>query len=326
MAQKGYQGYLAEGINELWLKGQWGQHELRSRELLQGQSRNVPIFVTGTGTDVGKTYVTAVLCKCLQEKQQLLQGGAVGFYKAAISGAESLAQSDAGYIKRNAGLSQADETLTSYLFQEAVSPHLAAQHLGQKIDLQQVISDLLRVFAAYNQLVIEGSGGIFCPLCWDLQHCPHTARDTVAVLAGEQGAGQAGQARQSKQPAESDSALLERLAAFSQPQAECATILDLIRALHDSVLGVRVVVVADAGLGVINNVATTVQSLQLHRIKPQCMSVILNRYQADDLMHQDNLRMIESITHVPVIATIASDSSTLSFTSEAEARLQCLWS
>ena len=118
-------GYLAEGINELWLKGQWGQHELRSRELLQGQSRNVPIFVTGTGTDVGKTYVTAVLCKYLQEKQQLLQGGAVGFYKAAISGAESLAQSDAGYIKRNAGLSQADETLTSYLFQEAVSPHLA---------------------------------------------------------------------------------------------------------------------------------------------------------------------------------------------------------
>ena len=322
MAQKGYQGYLAEGINELWLKGQWGQHELRSRELLQGQSRNVPIFVTGTGTDVGKTYVTAVLCKYLQEKQQLLQGGAVGFYKAAISGAESLAQSDAGYIKRNAGLSQADETLTSYLFQEAVSPHLAAQHLGQKIDLQQVISDLLRVFAAYNQLVIEGSGGIFCPLCWDLQHCPHTARDTVAELVGKL----AGQDGQSGQPAESDSALLERLAAFSQPQAECATILDLIRALHDSVLGVRVVVVADAGLGVINNVATTVQTLQLHRIKPQCMSVILNRYQEDDLMHQDNLRMIESITHVPVIATIASYSSTLSLTSEAEARLQCLWS
>ena len=66
MTQK---GYLAEGINELWLKGQWGQHELCSRELLQGQSRNVPIFVTGTGTDVGKTYVTAVLCKYLQAKQ-----------------------------------------------------------------------------------------------------------------------------------------------------------------------------------------------------------------------------------------------------------------
>lgn len=312
-------GYLAEGINELWLKGQWGQHELRSRELLQGQSRNVPIFVTGTGTDVGKTYVTAVLCKYLQEKQQLLQGGAVGFYKAAISGAESLAQSDAGYIKRNAGLSQADETLTSYLFQEAVSPHLAAQHLGQKIDLRQVISDLLRVFAAYNQLVIEGSGGIFCPLCWDLEHCPQTSRDVVSepdIKLGQQG----------QQSAESDNALFKRLTGFSQPQAECATILDLIRALHDSVLGVRVVVVADAGLGVINNVATTVQTLQLHRIKPQCMSVILNRYQADDLMHQDNLRMIESITHVPVIATIASDSSTLSFTSEAEARLQCLWS
>lgn len=318
MTQK---GYLAEGINELWLKGQWGQHELCSRELLQGQTRNVPIFVTGTGTDVGKTYVTAVLCEYLQAKQQSLQGGAVGFYKAAISGADSLEQSDAGYIKRQAGLSQSDETLTSYLFQEAVSPHLAAQHLGQKIDLQQVIYDLLRVFAAYNQLVIEGSGGIFCPLCWDLQHCPHTARDTVAELAGELGKqdGLVGQAT------ESDSALLERLATFSQPQSECATILDLISALHDSVLGVRVVVVADAGLGVINNVATTVQTLQLHRIKPQCISVILNRYQEDDLMHQDNLRMIESITHVPVIATIASDGSTLSFTSEAEARLQCLW-
>ena len=171
-----------------------------------------------------------------------------------------------------------------------------------------MISDLLRVFAAYNQLVIEGSGGIFCPLCWDLEHCPQTSRDVVSepdIKLGQQG----------QQSAESDNALFKRLTGFSQPQAECATILDLIRALHDSVLGVRVVVVADAGLGVINNVATTVQTLQLHRIKPQCM-----------LMHQDNLRMIESITHVPVIATIASDSSTLSFTSEAEARLQCLWS
>ena len=48
------------------------------------------LFVTGTGTDVGKTYVTALIIKKLRDA-----GYSAGYYKAALSGAQSIADSDA---------------------------------------------------------------------------------------------------------------------------------------------------------------------------------------------------------------------------------------
>ena len=59
------------------------------------------IFVTGTGTDVGKTYVTALIVKKLADA-----GIHAGYYKAALSGAESIEESDAGYVKKIAGRQQ----------------------------------------------------------------------------------------------------------------------------------------------------------------------------------------------------------------------------
>ena len=57
------------------------------------------LFITGTDTDIGKTYVTALLIKTLR------QGGYdTGYYKAAISGADSVAESDAGFVNRFAKL------------------------------------------------------------------------------------------------------------------------------------------------------------------------------------------------------------------------------
>ena len=49
------------------------------------------LFITGTGTDIGKTYVTALLIKTLRQ-----HGYDIGYYKAAISGAPTVAASDAG--------------------------------------------------------------------------------------------------------------------------------------------------------------------------------------------------------------------------------------
>ena len=48
------------------------------------------IFVTGTGTDIGKTYVTALIVKKLADA-----GIRTGYYKAALSGAKSIGDSDA---------------------------------------------------------------------------------------------------------------------------------------------------------------------------------------------------------------------------------------
>lgn len=117
------------------------------------------LYILGTGTDVGKTYITALWLKRLREA-----GHDVAYYKAAVSGAPSITESDAGYVKQVAGLSQADDTLLSYVFDEAVSPHLAARHEGKFIDRTVVNKNFCHVARAHTYTTVEGSGGIICPL------------------------------------------------------------------------------------------------------------------------------------------------------------------
>ena len=117
------------------------------------------LYILGTGTDVGKTYITALWLKALREA-----GHDVAYYKAAVSGAPSITESDAGYVKQVAGLSQADETLLSYVFDEAVSPHLAARNEGKVIDRTVVNKNFCHVARAHAYTTVEGSGGIICPL------------------------------------------------------------------------------------------------------------------------------------------------------------------
>ena len=117
------------------------------------------LFITGTDTDIGKTYVTALLIKTLR------QGGYdTGYYKAAISGADSVAESDAGFVNRFAQIGEPEDLLLSYLYKTAVSPHLAAQLEGNPVDLAVIHRDFQKAAARYPYLVMEGSGGIACPL------------------------------------------------------------------------------------------------------------------------------------------------------------------
>ena len=117
------------------------------------------LYILGTGTDVGKTYITALWLKKLRES-----GHDVVYYKAAVSGAPSISESDAGYVKQVAGLSQGDDTLVSYIFDEAVSPHLAARHEGRVIDRTVVNRNFCHVAQTHAYTTVEGSGGIICPL------------------------------------------------------------------------------------------------------------------------------------------------------------------
>ena len=117
------------------------------------------LYILGTGTDVGKTYITALWLKKLREA-----GHDVAYYKAAVSGAPSISESDAGYVKQVAGLLQEDETLLSYVFDEAVSPHLAARHEGKVIHRSVVNQNFCNVARAHAYTTVEGSGGIICPL------------------------------------------------------------------------------------------------------------------------------------------------------------------
>lgn len=120
------------------------------------------LFITGTGTDIGKTYVTALLVKCLRDG-----GYDTGYYKAAISGADSVAESDAGYVNRVAHIGEKEDMLLSYLYKTAVSPHLASRLEGNPVEKEKILADYKRVCDAYPYVTVEGSGGIVCPIRYD---------------------------------------------------------------------------------------------------------------------------------------------------------------
>lgn len=120
------------------------------------------IFITGTGTDVGKTYVTALIVKKLNE-----EGIKTGYYKAAISGANSIENSDAGYVKKISKINQKEDTLLSYIYETPVSPHLASKIEGNPVNMTKILKDFNRVKNEYDFVVVEGSGGIVCPIRYD---------------------------------------------------------------------------------------------------------------------------------------------------------------
>lgn len=120
------------------------------------------LFITATGTDVGKTYVTALIVKKLRES-----GINAGYYKAALSGAESISDSDAGYVNKTAEINQPESTLLSYMYKTAVSPHLAAKIEGDPVTLEKVKADFSKVSESYDFVTVEGAGGIVCPVRWD---------------------------------------------------------------------------------------------------------------------------------------------------------------
>ena len=87
------------------------------------------VFITATGTDVGKTYVTALMVKKLRG-----QGLNAGYYKAALSGAElvndRLVPGDAKYVRDTAGLACDPADLVSYIYATPVAPPFAALREG----------------------------------------------------------------------------------------------------------------------------------------------------------------------------------------------------
>ena len=211
------------------------------------------LFITGTDTDVGKTYVTALLVKTLRQA-----GFDVGYYKAAISGSPTVAESDAGFVNRFAGINEPEDMILSYLYQNAVSPHLAARIEGNPVEKEVILKAWERVTKAYPYVTMEGSGGIMCPI----------RHDEKAVYYLE----------------------------------------DIIRWLHLPVL-----VVANAGLGTINHVVTTCEYIKNRHIPVK--GILLNHWKGG-IMEEDNVKMIEEITGVKVLAKIRDGDSLLDIDAE----------
>ncbi len=117
------------------------------------------IFITGTGTDLGKTYVAGELVAALQE-----EGYDTAYYKPVLSGSDNIFESDAGMVRKRAGLEQEPLSMVTTMFHDAVSPHLAAARVQQGVDLDIIKADFGAVNMLHDVTVVEGCGGIVCPL------------------------------------------------------------------------------------------------------------------------------------------------------------------
>ena len=120
------------------------------------------LFITATGTDIGKTYVSALIAKKLKDKEIN-----IGYYKAALSGSDDIEESDAWYVKKEANLSDSYDEMVSYTYKHAYSPHLAAQIEGNHPDMKIIKKAYKDISKKHDYMIVEGSGGIICPIRYD---------------------------------------------------------------------------------------------------------------------------------------------------------------
>jgi dethiobiotin synthetase len=105
------------------------------------------IFVTGIGTDVGKTIISAIIAEKLK----------ADYWKPIQAG--NLNDTDTKRIKRLISNEKTVFHPESYCFSKAISPHAAAHSDGMKINLSKI-----KLPVTKKHLVIEGAGGLMVPL------------------------------------------------------------------------------------------------------------------------------------------------------------------
>jgi dethiobiotin synthetase len=135
------------------------------------------VFVTGTGTGVGKTVVAAAIARTLAAG-----GERVAVFKPAVTGLDELAAggpqgstagdlaahrregwADHEALRRAAGSSQSDDEIAPYRFGPPMSPHLAAELAGEEVEPERLRA-AASAAASADVLVCEGVGGLLVPL------------------------------------------------------------------------------------------------------------------------------------------------------------------
>lgn len=134
------------------------------------------VFVTGTGTEVGKTVVAAALAQTLAR-----EGHRVAVFKPAVTGLDEppadgpISHAVGGFsahrpppdhelLRIAAGSGQSDEEIAPYRYGPPASPHLAAAMAGEEIEPARLLETARAAATGADALVCEGVGGLLVPL------------------------------------------------------------------------------------------------------------------------------------------------------------------
>ena len=119
-------------------------------------------FITGTDTDVGKTYVAAGLAVTLRK-----MGVDVGIMKPFAAGKaqkQGFKSEDVEILAKAAQVSDEEKLLNPQFFSIPASPFTAAKKLRIKVNLPLVLSNFRKLSQLHSVLLVEGMGGIMTPI------------------------------------------------------------------------------------------------------------------------------------------------------------------
>jgi dethiobiotin synthetase len=120
------------------------------------------LFITGTDTDVGKTYVAAGLAVTLRK-----MGIDVGIMKPFAAGTpqkKGFKSEDVEILSRAAQVSDPEYLMNPQFFKMAASPYTASKSLKVKVRVKSVLSNFKKLSKLHSMLLVEGMGGIMTPI------------------------------------------------------------------------------------------------------------------------------------------------------------------
>lgn len=122
------------------------------------------LFVTGTDTNVGKTYISTMILRSLRQS-----GHRVGAYKPACSGAVTdsagrVYWDDIEQLRFACGTDLPDDLICPQRFLAPLAPPMAAREEGRKVDFELLVSGAKRWSPHADLLIVEGAGGLLAPI------------------------------------------------------------------------------------------------------------------------------------------------------------------
>ena len=120
------------------------------------------IFITGTDTDVGKTYITAGLAITLRK-----MGTDVGVMKpfaAGVKQKKGFKSEDVEILSTSAKVDDSEELLNPQFFPISASPYTAWKKLKIKPKIPLILSSFKKLSKKHEMMLIEGMGGTMTPI------------------------------------------------------------------------------------------------------------------------------------------------------------------
>jgi dethiobiotin synthetase len=120
------------------------------------------LFITGTDTDVGKTYVTAGLAVTLQKMG--IDVGVMKPYAAGTPQKKGFKSEDVEILSQAAKVSDPEDLMNPQFFKMAASPYTASKSLKVKVKVNSVLTSFKKLSKIHSMLLVEGMGGIMTPI------------------------------------------------------------------------------------------------------------------------------------------------------------------